>query len=158
MAQQSARGAGTTRAFHCASSTLWVIWTQSANSHTGRRLSSCRIKGRTDGSIRPRAATTPTFSLAWKGASTDGKLPFVSPRLVGQAVAPPEILTDAPSTSKWDDFQSHHSMTSSARARIRGGTVRPSACAVLRLMTSSILVGCWTGRSAGLAPFRILST
>src|SRR5262249_45109643 len=65
-------GAGTTRGFHCASSTLWVIWTQSANSHTGRRLSSCRIKGRTDDSIRPRATTTPTFSLAWKGASTDG--------------------------------------------------------------------------------------
>src|SRR5215468_3589327 len=37
-------GAGTTRAFHCASSTLRVIWTQSANSHTGPRLSSCRIK------------------------------------------------------------------------------------------------------------------
>ena len=30
--------------------------------------------------------------------------------------------------------------------------------AVLRLMTSSNLVGCWTGRSAGLAPFRILAT
>ena len=29
-----------------------------------RRLSSCRIKGRTDDSIRPRATTTPTFSLA----------------------------------------------------------------------------------------------
>jgi len=57
----------TTRAHHCASSTLRVIWTRSANSHTGRRLSSCRIQGRTDNSIRPRAATTPTFSLAWRG-------------------------------------------------------------------------------------------
>src|SRR6516164_10235757 len=37
------------------------------------------------------------------------------------------------------------------------GTVRPSALAVLRLITSWNLVGCWTGRSAGLAPFRILS-
>src|SRR5262245_19285569 len=55
---------------------LWVIWTRSANSHTGRRLSSCRIKGRTDDSIRPRAATIPTFSLAWKGASTDGNRSF----------------------------------------------------------------------------------
>jgi hypothetical protein len=27
--------------------------------------------------IRPCAATTPTFSLAWKGASTDGKRSFV---------------------------------------------------------------------------------
>ena len=36
--------------------------------------------------------------------------------------------------------------------------VRPSAWAVLRLMTSSNVVGCSTGRSAGLVPFRILST
>src|SRR6516164_4245866 len=50
-----------------------------------------------------------------------------------------------------------HSMTSSARARIAGGTVRPSALAVLRLTTSSNVVGCWTGRSAGLAPLRIFS-
>src|SRR5437763_16966083 len=45
-----------------------------------------------------------------------------------------------------------HSMTSSARARIDGGTVRPSALAVLRLTTSSNLAGRWTGRSAGLVP------
>src|SRR5207249_11033039 len=49
-----------------------------------------------------------------------------------------------------------HSMTSSARARIDGGTIRPSALAVLRLTTSSKVVGCWTGRSAGLALLRIL--
>jgi hypothetical protein len=52
----------------------------------------------------------------------------------------------------------HYSITSSARARIAGGTVRPSAVAVLRLTTSSKVVGCSTGRSAGFAPFRILST
>src|SRR5262244_1352927 len=52
----------------------------------------------------------------------------------------------------------YHSMTSVAQARIDGGTVRPSALAVLRLTTSSNRVGCWTGRSAGLAPVRILST
>src|SRR6516165_8397326 len=51
-----------------------------------------------------------------------------------------------------------HSMTSSARARIDGGTVRPSACAVLRLTTSSNLVGCWTGRSAGFSPERMRPT
>ena len=32
--------------------------------------------------------------------------------------------------------------------------VRPSALAVLRLMTNSNVVGCKTGRSAGLAPLR----
>jgi hypothetical protein len=36
----------------------------------------------------------------------------------------------------------HYSITSSARARIDGGTVRPSAFAVLRLMTSSIFSDC----------------
>src|SRR5215469_2929366 len=51
-----------------------------------------------------------------------------------------------------------HSMTSSARARIDGGTVRPSVFDVLRLITSSNVVGCWTGRSAGLAPLRSLPT
>ena len=43
-----------------------------------------------------------------------------------------------------------YSITSSARASSDGGTVRPSALAVLRLITSSYLVGACTGRSAGL--------
>jgi hypothetical protein len=38
-----------------------------------------------------------------------------------------------------------------------GGIVRPSALAVLRLMTSAYVDACSTGRSAGLAPLRILS-
>ncbi len=52
----------------------------------------------------------------------------------------------------------HYSITWSARCKSDGGMVRPRALAVLRLMTSSNLVGCSTGRSAGLAPLRILST
>src|SRR5262245_13290863 len=51
-----------------------------------------------------------------------------------------------------------HSITSSARASSASGTVRPSALAVVRLMTRSNLVGCSIGRSAGLAPRNILST
>src|SRR5262249_52477556 len=57
-----------------------------------------------------------------------------------------------------ENGEANHSMTSSARARIDGGTVRPSNCAVLRLTTSSNRVGCSTGRSAGFVPFKILST
>ena len=49
-------------------------------------------------------------------------------------------------------------ITSVAWKRMVGGMVRPSAWAVLRLITSSNFVGCSTGRSAGLAPLRILST
>src|SRR5438132_10016828 len=42
-----------------------------------------------------------------------------------------------------------HSITSSARPSNVGGIARPSAFAVLRLMTSSSFTTCWTGRSAG---------
>src|SRR5262249_21022565 len=51
-----------------------------------------------------------------------------------------------------------HSITSSAVCRNGSGMVRPSVFAVLRLMTSSYLVGCWTGRSLAFAPLRIRST
>src|SRR5262249_2478524 len=61
-------------------------------------------------------------------------------------------------TDKRDERATFHSITSSARAMSVGGTVRPSAFAVLRLMMSSIFVGCSTGSSAGCAPFKILST
>jgi hypothetical protein len=45
-----------------------------------------------------------------------------------------------------------HSITSSARATIHGGTARPNALVVLRLMASSKVRGSCTGRSAGLSP------
>src|SRR5262249_34985650 len=48
-----------------------------------------------------------------------------------------------------------HSITSSARPGSGRGTARPRALAVLRLMISSTFTTCWTGRSAGLSPFRI---
>jgi hypothetical protein len=48
-----------------------------------------------------------------------------------------------------------HSITSSARTSIRGGTSRLSARAVFRLITNSNRVDCMTGRSAGFSPLRI---
>src|SRR5262249_31926868 len=51
----------------------------------------------------------------------------------------------------------HHSITSSARASTEAGRSRPSALAVVKLMTKSNLVGCSTGISAGFAPRRTLS-
>src|SRR5262249_11898365 len=48
-------------------------------------------------------------------------------------------------------------ITFSARIITTGGIVRPRALAVFRLITNSNLVGCSTGRSAGLVPLRILS-
>ena len=52
----------------------------------------------------------------------------------------------------------NYSITSSAMASSDAGISRSSALAVLRLMSSSNRAGCSTGRSAGFAPFRILST
>lgn len=49
-------------------------------------------------------------------------------------------------------------ITSSARSSTVWGIAIPRAFAVSRLITSSYRVGCSTGSSAGLAPFRILST
>ena len=54
--------------------------------------------------------------------------------------------------------ESRYSITSSAPASSDGGTVRPSAFAVLRLIANSYLVGACTGRSAGFSPLRIRST
>src|SRR5581483_2747033 len=51
-----------------------------------------------------------------------------------------------------------HRITLSARASTLGGIVRPICLAAFRFTTNSNFVGCSTGRSAGLAPLRILST
>src|SRR5215471_9602506 len=57
-----------------------------------------------------------------------------------------------------DELAPLHSITSSARNRNDSGIVRSMALAALRLMIRVNRVGTSTGRSAGLAPFRILST
>src|SRR6266480_5210390 len=54
-----------------------------------------------------------------------------------------------------DELAPPHSITSSAATCSVSGTFMPSAFAVFRLMTSSNLVGCRTGNSAGLSPLRI---
>src|SRR5262249_8939720 len=52
----------------------------------------------------------------------------------------------------------HHSITWSARPSSESGTVRPSAFAVFMFITSSILLACCTGKSAGLSPLRTRPT
>ena len=56
------------------------------------------------------------------------------------------------------DTRTVHRITLSACSSSDCGTLTPSAFAVLTLIASSNLVGCSTGNSPGLAPFRILST
>jgi len=53
--------------------------------------------------------------------------------------------------------EQRHWMISSARASTDGGMVRPSAFAVLRLITNSNFVGACNGRSAGFSPLRMRS-
>src|SRR5262245_3084739 len=55
-------------------------------------------------------------------------------------------------------FASSHLISLFARASTSGAIVTPICFAVFRLITNSNFVGCSTGKSAGLAPFRILST
>src|SRR4029077_11061390 len=56
-----------------------------------------------------------------------------------------------------DELAPNHSITSSASDRRLSEILIPSDFAVLRLITSSNLVGCQIGRSAGFAPFRIFA-
>jgi hypothetical protein len=55
-------------------------------------------------------------------------------------------------------FYFAHLITRSALANTFGGIVRTICFAAFRLMMNSNFVGCSTGSSAGLTPFRILST
>src|SRR5215469_16563810 len=55
-----------------------------------------------------------------------------------------------------DELAAFHSITSSTLASSCGGTSRPSALAVCRLIANSNLVDCNTGSSAGLAPLMML--
>ena len=57
-----------------------------------------------------------------------------------------------------DELASPHSITSSARATNAGEMLRPSALAVLRLITNSNFVGSSTGRSPGFSPLSMRAT
>ena len=52
----------------------------------------------------------------------------------------------------------HHRITRSALTSTFGGIVRPICLAAFRLMMNSNFYRLLTGRSAGFAPFKILST
>jgi hypothetical protein len=63
-----------------------------------------------------------------------------------------------PTTSVAAQLPPPHSITSSASASNLSGTLRPSAFAVFRLITSSNLVGPCTGNWPGFSPRRMRST
>ena len=57
-----------------------------------------------------------------------------------------------------DKLAPPHSITSSARESSAGGTLSPSALAVLRLIANWYFVGACTGSSPGFSPLRMRST
>src|SRR5215217_3870027 len=67
-------------------------------------------------------------------------------------------MAGSPRPENQDELAAPHSITSSARASTLGGTSRPSALAVLRLIASSYFVGVCTGRFDGGSPLRMRST
>src|SRR5262245_46839006 len=80
--------------------------------------------------------------------------------LVGTATGPPSGRPSQGSslsilTEPHDELVPIHSITSSANASNLSGISRPSAFAVLRLITKSNFVDCWTGNSAGFSPLRM---
>src|SRR5262249_43886450 len=114
------------------------------------------------------AATTPTQLLQRLLERRDSGLAFSIIRSpVHKHANPPHTLRllrarrERPrgrAAEEHDEVAAVHSMTSAARRRNDSGIARPSALAVVRLITRSYLVGCSTGRSPGFAPSRILWT
>src|SRR4051812_28976637 len=87
---------------------------------------------------------------AGRGSSSGAESQVADTRYFGRLLLRPR--RERPSrraAEQRDEIAAPHSITSSARASSVGGTVRLTALAVLRLMTSSYLVGACTGKSAG---------
>ena len=76
----------------------------------------------------------------------------------GSSTTFPRFGARRPECAMERNSAARYSITSSARARSVGGTVMPSAFAVLRLMASVNLVGCMIGRSPGFSPLRMRPT
>ena len=103
-------------------------------------------------SRHPSAISTFGHVMAGVFLATSGIPPPESGHPAAVLGCPLSANRDRPHRSK----QRPYSITSSARASRDGGTVRPSALAVVRLTTKSNLAGCSTGRSAGFVPLRNL--
>jgi hypothetical protein len=118
------------------------LTSQSICVRTGRLVSLARLEGgrnAANSTVNPRADVAPS-------SPTTASSPAARTR--------PRRRT----TEQRDELAPPHSITSSAAACSVRGTVSPSACAVVRLITNSKWVGCRTGSSAGLAPLRICAT
>src|SRR5262245_35298364 len=108
---------------------------------------------------RRHPEATLTHALNCGGAVLDEVLMQGGNKCLADLMLPTSSYGNRRAAEERDEIASpHHSITSSARASSVAGTSRPSAFAVLRLMTSSYLVGACTGKSAGFSPLRMRST
>src|SRR5262249_25180235 len=97
------------------------------------------------------ASTWPVSLRPCLNAATRGAIPAADLRLDHRRRRLLRARRERPrrrAAEQRDERAALHSITSSARASSVGGTSRPSALAVLRLITSSYFVGACTGRSA----------
>src|SRR5262245_13301812 len=100
-----------------------------------------------------RSALRPSFRIALRPAHQ-----YADPAHAVALLRPCRERPRGRGAEQRDELAPFHSITSSASCWSCNGTSRPSAFAVLRLMTSSYLVGACTGRSAGFSPLRMRST
>lgn len=102
--------------------------------------------------VQPLAETTRRHNECGKSRSTalEPERPSVKKRRLREV----RVMSALPQKV---EHSAIHSITSSALASRVGGTVRPSAVTVFRLMTVSYSVGACTGRSASLSPLRMRS-
>src|SRR6516164_5135945 len=100
-----------------------------------------------------RSALRPSFRIALRPAHQ-----YADPaHLLGLLRACRERPRCRRAAEQRDELAALHSITSSARVSRLSEILSPSVFAVFKLITSSNLVGCRTGRSAGFAPLRIVA-
>src|SRR5262245_44647915 len=121
----------------------------------GRRISQVALA---PSPLCPRSLPRETDCIQTRGANCSRGARVQEPNYGHGALLCARTATGHAVTEQADELASLHSITSSARASSVAGTVMPSALAVFILMTSWKRVGCSTGKSAGWAPLRILST
>src|SRR5262245_9474408 len=108
---------------------------------------------------RFRASTISAFTRVFRRAMrAHSRVAALAARFARQRGPCRDRPRERRATSERNERAPVHSITSSARATSVGDTARPSAFAVLRLITSSRLVGNSIGRSPGPTPLRILCT
>jgi hypothetical protein len=111
-------------------------------------------EGKAAQKIVPPRLRTP----CWKGPGADSEEKREPASDINTCAVDSLKVLDPERPIREADIGRIYSITSFTRRRNDSGTVKPSALAVVRLITRSNFVGCSTGRSAGLAPRRILST